>query len=72
MSHFSPVSPTGRQKGPSMMTKDCIIQDRKAHEKCEAYTLVMKIEKGAEWRQKHCLSTPGFIIKIKDNIIFIN
>ena len=32
----------------------------------------MKIEKGAEWRQNTVFSTPGFIIKIKDNIIFIN
>ena len=28
--------------------------------------------KGSWVAPKHCLSTPGFIIKIKDNIIFIN
>ena len=49
------------------MTKDCIhvIQDRKAHEKCEAYTLVMKIENGAEWRQNTVLVHLGSSLKSK-------
>ena len=49
--------------------KDCIIQDRKAHEKCEAYALVMlvymKIEKGAEGRQNTVLVHLGSSLKSK-------
>ena len=53
--------------------KDCKIQDRKAHEKSEAYALLyMKIEMGAKGVLKHWLGAAGFIIKIKYNIIFIN
>ena len=50
-------------------TKDCIIQDRKAHEKCEAYALIMlvymKIEKGAEGRQNTVLVHLGSSLKSK-------
>ena len=52
-------------RGPFIKIKDCIIQDRKAHEKCEAYTLVMKIEKGAEWRQNTVLVHLGSSLKSK-------
>ena len=52
-----------------LTTKDCIIQDRKAHEKCEAYARVMlvymKIEKGAEWRQNTVLVHLGSSLKSK-------
>ena len=51
--------------GAQPLSKDCIIQDRKAHEKCEAYTLVMKIEKGAEWRQNTVLVHLGSSLKSK-------
>ena len=50
-----------------------MIQDRKAHEKSEAYALLyMKIETGAKGRWNTDSGAAGFIIKIKDNIIFIN
>ena len=35
-------------------------------------TIVHEDWNGSEGAPKHCLSTPGFIIKIKDTIIFIN